>query len=157
METTVQSLPAGWPWAVLSGIEEAVNLLRGKAVDLWALPEGTLFPAKTPRGIPVPVLMLAGAYGGFCIYETPILGFLCESSGITTRAARVRVAAGDRRVISFGIRRMHPALAPLIERCVFTGGLDAGTTPLRGGMLGNEALRTTAHALTRLNGASDEG
>jgi len=116
MEATVQSLPEEWPWAVLSGIEEAVNLLRGKAVDLWALPEGTLFTAKTPRGIPVPVLMLAGAYGEFCIYETPILGFLCESSGITTRAARVRLAAGDRRVISFGIRRMHPALAPLISR-----------------------------------------
>ena len=51
MEATVQSLPEKWPWAVLSGIEEAVNLLRGKAVDLWALPEGTLFPAKTPRGM----------------------------------------------------------------------------------------------------------
>jgi len=156
MEATVQSLPEKWPWAVLSGIEEAVNLLRGKAVDLWALPEGTLFPAKTPRGIPVPVLMLAGAYGGFCIYETPILGFLCESSGITTRAARVRVAAGDRRVISFGIRRMHPALAPLIERCVYTGGLDAVTTPLGAGMLGKEPVGTMPHALTIVMGGPEE-
>ena len=51
METTVQTLPDAWPWAVLSGVEEAVNLLRGKAIDLWALPEGTLFAAKTPRGL----------------------------------------------------------------------------------------------------------
>ena len=156
MEATVQSLPEEWPWAVLSGIEEAVNLLRGKAVDLWALPEGTLFTAKTPRGIPVPVLMLAGAYGEFCIYETPILGFLCESSGITTRAARVRLAAGDRRVISFGIRRMHPALAPLIERCVYTGGRDAVTTPLGAGMLGKEPVGTMPHALTIVMGGPEE-
>src|SRR3989454_4913305 len=156
MEATVQSLPEGWPWAVLSGIEEAVNLLRGKAVDLWALPEGTLFTAKTPRGIPVPVLTIEGPYAEFCIFETPVLGFLCESSGITTRAARVRLAAGDRRVISFGIRRMHPALAPLIERCVYTGGLDAVTTPLGAGMLGKEPVGTMPHALTIVMGGPEE-
>src|SRR5256712_6166088 len=139
METTVQTLPDAWPWAVFSGVAEAVALLRGKAVDVRALPEGTLFTAKTPRGIPVPVLTIEGPYAEFCIFETPVLGLLCESSGITTKAARVRVAAGDRRVISFGIRRMHPAPPPLIERCVYTGGPDAGPTPLGAGRLGKGA------------------
>src|SRR2546427_1281119 len=156
METTVQTLPDAWPWAVLSGVEEAVNLIRGKAVDLWALPEGTLFSAKTPRGIPVPVLTIEGPYGEFCIFETPVLGFLCESSGIATKAARVRAAAGDGRVICFGIRRMHPALAPLIERCVFIGGLDAVTTPLGAAMLGKEPVGTMPHALTIVMGGPRE-
>jgi len=156
METTVQTLPDAWPWAVFSGVAEAVALLRGKAVDVRALPEGTLFTAKTPRGIPVPVLTIEGPYAEFCIFETPVLGLLCESSGITTKAARVRVAAGDRRVISFGIRRMHPALAPLIERCVYTGGLDAVTTPLGAEMLGKEPVGTMPHALTIVMGGPRE-
>ncbi|TLZ62007.1 MAG: nicotinate phosphoribosyltransferase [Methanobacteriota archaeon] len=156
METTVQTLPDAWPWAVFSGVEEVVNLLLGKAIDLWALPEGSLFAAKTPRGIPVPVLTVEGPYAEFCIFETPVLGFLCESSGIATKAARVRAAAGDRRVISFGIRRMHPALAPLIERCVYIGGLDAVTTPLGAAMLGKEPVGTMPHALTIVMGGPRE-
>ena len=156
METTVQSLPNGWPWAVFCGLEEVVNLLRGKAVDLWALPEGTLFTAKTPRGVPVPTLTIEGPYAEFAVYETPVLGLLCEASGIATKAARVRAAAGDRRVISFGIRRMHPALAPLIERCVYLGGLDAVTTPLGASMLGKEPVGTMPHALTIVMGGPRE-
>src|SRR3989449_1939071 len=156
METTVRTLPDGWLWAGFSGVEEVVALLRGKAVDVRALPEGTLFTAKTPRGIPVPVLTIEGPYAEFCIFETPVLGFLCESSGIATKAARVRAAAGDRRVISFGIRRMHPALAPLIERCVYIGGLDAVTTPLGAEMLGKEPVGTMPHALTIVMGGPRE-
>src|SRR2546428_1205714 len=156
METTVQALPDAWPWAVFSGVAETVALLRGKAVDVRALPEGTLFTAKTPRGIAVPVLTVEGPCAEFCICETPGVGFLCESSGIATKAARVRAAAGDRRVISFGIRRMHPALAPLIERCVYVGGLDAVTTPLGAAMLGQEPVGTMPHALTIVMGGPRE-
>ena len=126
METTVQTLPDAWPWAVLSGVEEAVNLLRGKAIDLWALPEGTLFAAKTPRGIPVPVLTIEGPYAEFCIFETPVLGFLCESSGIATKAARVRAAAGDRRVPLRGVT-IHlvdwPGAEPAILAIHGSGGI----------------------------------
>src|SRR3989337_446924 len=156
LETTVQTLPNGWPWAAFVGLTEAVNLLRGKPLDVWALPEGTIFTAKTPRGIPVPVLSVEGPYGEFCIYETPVLGFLCQSSGIGPKAARIRMVAGNRQVISFGVRRMHPALAPLIERCVYIGGLDAITTPLGASMLGKDPVGTMPHALTIVMGGPRE-
>lgn len=155
-EFTAPSLPQDWEWAVFAGLEEAVRLLEGHEVSLWAAPEGTLFAPRTPRGIPVPVMALEGPYGEFAVYETPALGFLCQASGIATKASRVRKAAGERRVISFGIRRMHPALAPMIERYVFVGGLDAITTPLGGEILGKEPVGTMPHSLTIVLGGPKE-
>jgi len=95
-EVSTGSLPHGWPWGVLCGLEEAVRLLEGKGVSLWAIPEGSLFPAKTPRGIPVPVIVLEGPYAEWAIYETPLLGMICQASGIATKAARIRKVAKDR-------------------------------------------------------------
>lgn len=151
-EATAQKLPEGWPWAVYVGLREVLPLLEGRQVDLWSLPEGTIFSPKTSNGIPVPVLVLEGPYREFCIYETPMLGFLCQPTGIATRAARLRKAAGDRPLLSFGVRRMHPGIAPLIERCVYIGGLDAVTTPLGGELLGKEPVGTMPHSLTIVMG-----
>lgn len=155
-EFTAPSLPQDWTWGVFAGLEEAVRLLEGHEVALWAAPEGTVFAPRTPRGIPVPLMAIEGPYAEFAVYETPALGFLCQSSGIATKASRVRKAAGERRVISFGIRRMHPALAPMIERYVYVGGLDAITTPLGGELLGKEPVGTMPHALTIILGGPRE-
>lgn len=155
-ELTAPSMPNGWSWGVFAGVEEVVRLLEGREVSLWAAPEGTIFPARTPRGIPVPIMAIEGPYGEFALYETPMLGFVCQSSGIATAAARVRRAAGERRVMSFGIRRMHPAIAPMIERSVYLGGLDAITTPIGGELLGKEPVGTMPHALTIILGGPRE-
>jgi len=48
-EVSTGSLPHGWPWGVLCGVEEVVNLLRGKNASLWALPEGSIFPPRTAK------------------------------------------------------------------------------------------------------------
>ena len=155
-EFTAPSLPQDWEWGVFAGLEETVRLFEGHDVALWAAPEGTVFTPRTVRGIPVPLMAIEGPYAEFGIYETPTLGFICQSSGIATKAARVRMAAGGRRVISFGIRRMHPALAPMIERSVYVGGLDAITTPLGGEILGKEPVGTMPHALTIILGGPRE-
>jgi nicotinate phosphoribosyltransferase len=109
---------------VLCGLDEALSLLEGREVDVDALPEGTLFPARDRHGRRLPVLTLEGPYGAYCTYETPLLGFLCQATGIAARAARVRLAAGDAPVLSFGARRMHPAIAPMIDRAAWVGGCD---------------------------------
>ncbi len=155
-EVTAGNLPNGWPWGVLCGVEEAVHLLQGKSVSLWSLPEGSLFPPRTARGIPVPVMMLEGPYGEWALYETPILGMLCQASGIATKAARIRKLAGDKQVLSFGVRRMHPGIAPLIERSVYVAGVDAITTPLGAELFGAPAMGTMPHALVIVMGGPRE-
>lgn len=155
-EVTTGALPNGWPWGIFCGLEEIVHLLQAKPVSLWALPEGSLFPPKTPRGIPVPVMLLEGPYGGWAVYETPLLGMICQASGIATKAARIRKLANGKQVLSFGVRRMHPGIAPLIERSVFVGGLDAITTPLGAEILGAPAMGTMPHALVIVMGGPRE-
>src|SRR5207244_10127442 len=74
-EVTTGALPNGWPWGIFCGLEEVVHLLTGKDVSVWALPEGSLFPPKTARGIPGPVLTLAGPAEERALYdETGIRG-----------------------------------------------------------------------------------
>src|SRR4029450_2478426 len=120
-EIRLKSFPQpDWAVGVLAGIEEAAALLEGLPVDVSAMDEGTLFgPEDT-------VLVIEGIYPEWAKYETALLGLLCQASGIATKSARCKRAAGDRRVISFGARRMHPALAPMIERNAFIGGGGGG-------------------------------
>lgn len=140
-EVRAGGLPENWRWAVLAGLEESLKLLEGHAVDLYCLPEGTIFgPEDT-------VLILEGRYLEFAVLETALLGFLCEASGVATRAARCRLAAGDRMVLSFGARRMHPAITPMIERNAYIGGCDGVSALTSAELIGERALGTMAHSL----------
>jgi len=109
-EIRAGSLPREWPWGVLAGLDEAIDLLEGRGIDVEALPEGSVFYAEEP------VLTVTGPYLEFGILETALLGFLCQASGIATAAARCKLAAEGRPVYSFGARRMHPGISPMIER-----------------------------------------
>src|SRR2546422_9383477 len=115
-EVTTGALPNGWPWGIFCGLEEVVHLLTGKDVSVWALPEGSLFPPKNARGIPVPGLTLEGPAEEWALYETPVLGMICQASGIAPQAARIRKLANGEQVLSFGGRRLPPATAAPIAR-----------------------------------------
>lgn len=128
-------------WGILAGIEETVKLLEKKPFDVFAMEEGTLFFPKEP------VLQICGKYLDFARYETAILGFLCHSSGIATKAAKIKLAALDLPVISFGSRRQHPMLALLIERCAYMGGMDGISNVASGKIMGIEPMGTIPHAL----------
>lgn len=146
-EITPGELPGGLPWGILCGIEEMAKLLEGLPINVYAMSEGSIFHYKDYYGVREPVVRVEGPYGKFCIYETPMLGILCQSSGIATRAARVKKAAGEKPVISFGIRRMHPALSPLIDRAAYIGGFD-GVSSLTGAKVaGTKPVGTMPHAL----------
>ncbi len=154
-EFTVSRLPGGYEWAVFAGLEEVLKLLEGKPIDLYALPEGTIFTSRDVHGITVPVMFIEGDYVDFAIYETPVLGFICQSSGIATKSARVRVAAGDSLVLSFGIRRMHPAIAPLIDRNAYIGGCDGVSSIVGAETIGQPPKGTMPHALMIMMGEEE--
>ncbi len=141
-EFAAKSLPGGW--GVFTGLEEILALLEGLPVSVRALPEGAVFRPFQP------VLEIEGVYNDFCRLETPVLGLMCQSSGIATKAARCRIAAEGRRLVSFGARRMHPAIAPMVERAAYVGGCD-GVALARGAeLLEIPAAGTMPHALVLL-------
>lgn len=131
-------------WAVFSGLLEVMELLRDKKVNLYAMPEGTVFVPYEP------VMVIEGDYIEFAEYETPLLGFICQASGIATKAARMRKIAEDKTLLSFGARRMHPAISPMIERSAYIGGCDGVSTILAAEIIGEEAKGTMPHSLVLL-------
>jgi len=115
-EVAVSRLIGGF--GVLCGLEDVITLLGDLPLDVYALPEGSVFYEGEP------VVVIRGRYLDFARYETSILGFLCHASGIATSAARIRDAAGEREIYSFGSRRQHPAISYMIERSAWIGGVD---------------------------------
>ena len=137
-------------WFVVAGLDEVASLLEGVGVEARAVPEGTICRPQEP------VLTLSGPYGAFAEHETAILGFLCQASGVATGAARCRLAAGEKPLISFGARRMHPAITPMVERAAYLGGCDMVAVDLAVGRLGIPATGTTPHALPLIIGSTAE-
>jgi nicotinate phosphoribosyltransferase len=149
-EVYLKSLPEDWHWGVLAGIEEVAALLDGVAVDVRAMDEGAVFAPYQP------VLTVEGVYVDWGAYETALLGLLCQASGIATKAARCKKAAGERQVISFGARRMHPTLAPMIERNAFIGGCDGVAVTKSAELIDADPMGTIPHALVLMVGDTVE-
>src|SRR6059036_429025 len=147
VEITTGSLPKNWEWGILAGVEEAAHLLEGVPIGVHSFPEGTLFHSSDVEGVREPVMMLEGLYLDFCLYETPLLGLVCQVSGIATMAARVRKAAGKKTLLSFGIRRAHPALSPMIDRSCYIGGFDEVSSIVGARLLGKDPAGTMPHSL----------
>ncbi|HUL39856.1 MAG TPA: nicotinate phosphoribosyltransferase [Methanomassiliicoccales archaeon] len=151
-EFTVGALPHGWPWAVMCGVEEALRLFEGKHVSIHGLPEGTIFKPRSHSGIRIPVMTIEGPYSEYCVYETPALGFLCHSTGVATMSAHARLAAKGTVLLSFGVRRMHPAISPMLDRSAFIGGCDSVSSVLGAELIGEEPSGTMPHALVVMFG-----
>jgi nicotinate phosphoribosyltransferase len=146
-DVTASGLPRNWQWGVLCGIEEEARLFEDIPTNVYAMPEGTVFSPEDYRGYRIPLMMIEGPYNAFCLYETPMLGLLCQASGIATEAARIRKVAGNKTLISFGIRRMHPALSPMIDRAAYIGGFDAVSSLSGAKAIEAEPTGTMPHAL----------
>lgn len=149
-ELVAKSFPEDWPWAVFAGLEEALMLMETLPVKVRAIGEGSFFfPGE-------PVMEIEGNYQDFCVYETAILGFLCQASGIATQAARFKKLAEGRTVASFGARRMHPAIAPMIERNAYIGGCDGVAVVKSGEIIGRDPMGTIPHSLILIIGSTVE-
>ena len=149
-EFFAKNLPNEWHWAVLAGMEEVAYLMEGKPVNIRAFQEGTIFKPYEP------VMEIEGMYTDFGVFETAMLGLICQASGVATKSARIRLAAGNRMVVSFGARRMHPAVAPMIERAAYIGGCDGVAVILSAELIETDPMGTMPHALILVLGDTVE-
>lgn len=145
-EFVVKKFPSNYRWGIFAGLDEVLTLLEGLPITVKAVPEGTVFRTNEP------VMTIEGMYLDFAVYETAILGLICQASGIATKAARCKLAAGDKIVVHFGARRMHPAIVPMIDRSSYIGGCDGVATPVGAKLLGIPASGTMPHAMILLFG-----
>ena len=153
MEVYVRDLlPYQGIWGILTGVYEVAKLLEGLPIDVWSFEEGSVFLADSTSAMYEPVMTIVGKYSDFVEYENPILGLLAASTGVATRAARFKAAAGGKSLFSFGTRRVHPALAPLIERNCYVAGFDGVSNVLGGELLGQKPAGTMPHALIQVVG-----
>jgi nicotinate phosphoribosyltransferase len=142
MEVFLKSFPdRNYRWGVFAGLEDVCTLLEGRPVDVNAMPEGSIFfPGE-------PVMTIEGDYLDFGELETAILGCICQASGIATKASRLRLICGEKKLISFGARRMHPGIAPMVERAAYIGGCDGVATVAAAELIDEKPSGTIPHAL----------
>ncbi|ADI31479.1 nicotinate phosphoribosyltransferase [Staphylothermus hellenicus] len=141
MEYHTTSLPKGYEWAVYAGLEEILYVLKDKPVTVYSLPEGTLFKPGEP------LLIIEGYYDDIAVYETALLGIMRHYTSIATKAARMKRLAIDKTLLFFGLRALHPALAPMADRAAYIGGLDAVSGAISEKYLGLKPVGTMPHAL----------
>lgn len=135
---------------IMAGTTEAMGLLSSCVAQVWALPEGQAFSSKEV------VMRIIGKYSDFGIYETALLGILASSCGWASAAAEIKRVAGDKTVLCFGARHVHPAVAPVMERAAVIGGADGASCILGAKLAGVEPAGTVPHAIFLIMGDTVE-
>ncbi|MEM0445354.1 MAG: nicotinate phosphoribosyltransferase [Nitrososphaerota archaeon] len=144
------SLPPGYDWAALVGVEEVAALLEGRRVDVYSMREGEVFRALEP------VMEVSGPYGEFSVYEPSMLGMLRHGTSVATKTARIRMKCWEKTLVFFGIRCVHPSVAPAVDRAAFIGGCDAVSGVLGASLMGERPVGTMPHALIIVMGSQTE-
>lgn len=132
---------------IFAGLGELMELLKDRPVEIEALKEGERFSPKET------VVRIRGAYGAFGVYETALLGILASSSAWATAARECVEAAGNKPVLSFGARHLHPSVASVMEAIAVKIGGCAGASSILGARLvGRDPMGTIPHAAILLAG-----
>ena len=120
-----------------------LNYLRGMKleVDLDAVPEGTVvFPYE-------PLLRIKGPLLQAQLLESPLLNLINFPTLIATKAARIRIAAGNDSVMEFGLRRAQGIDGALTaSRSAYVGGCDSTSNLLAGKEFGIPVKGTHSHS-----------
>jgi nicotinate phosphoribosyltransferase len=171
-----RSAPFGGGYAIASGIEPALDYLAGLrfepeeldylatllgddgtplfpkdflallgdlrlTLDVEAVPEGTVvFPTE-------PLLRVRGPLLQAQLVETALLAHVGFATLVATKAARIRLAAGDDPVVEFGLRRAQgPDGGLTASRAAYVGGCAATSHVLAGQRFGIPVRGTHAHS-----------
>ena len=125
--------------------DSGVELLDNEA-EVWGLEEGDeIMPGE-------PVLRIIANYASFAIYETSICGILSSSSGWATAARECVKAAGDKTVIGYGARHIHPNVAHILDYASVLGGCSSASTLLGSRQSGRNPFGNMPHSLPLIFG-----
>ncbi len=114
--------------------------------DVHAIAEGTVFFANEP------ILRVTAPLPEAQLVEARLINILHFQSLIASKAARVVLAAPDRLLVDFGLRRAHGAEAGLMAaRASYVAGFAGTATVLAGKMFGIPLFGTMAHSYIQAN------
>ncbi len=112
--------------------------------DVDAMPEGTVAFAAEP------ILTVTAPLAEAQLLETLIMNQLHVATLLASKAARVVMAAEGRRLVDFGLRRMHGADAGIAGgRASWIAGFDATSNVLAGKLFGVPIAGTMAHSFVQ--------
>lgn len=109
--------------------------------DVHAMAEGTIFfPDEPIIRITAPIFQAQ-------LVETRIINILQFQTMIASKAARMTLAAPEKQLVDFGLRRAHGAEAGLFAaRASYLAGFSGTSTVLAGKMYGIPVFGTMAHS-----------
>ena len=109
--------------------------------DVWAVPEGRVVLAGEP------LLEVTAPIAQGQLVETYLLNQLTFATSIASKAARARLAAGDRALVDFAFRRTHGAEAAMtVARASAMVGFAATSNVEAARRFGLRAVGTMAHS-----------
>lgn len=112
--------------------------------DVYGLPEGTVFFAHEP------LLQVSGPVIEAQVLETLLINTLNFQTTVASKASRLCLAARQRQVVDFGMRRAHsPQAGVEAARAAFIGGCDGTSNVLAGFETGIPVFGTMAHSFVQ--------
>ncbi|MEX2455935.1 MAG: nicotinate phosphoribosyltransferase [Balneolaceae bacterium] len=122
--------------------ENFITYLKGFSFrgSVYSVPEGeVVFPNE-------PILRVEGTLIETQIIETLLLNILNFQSLIATKASRIKQAAGDCKVLDFGLRRSQGLGGIHASRAAMIGGFDGTSNVYAAQEFGIKASGTMAHS-----------
>lgn len=166
-----RKLPYGGGYAIFAGLESLMEILENlhfNKDDLEFLNslgfdpafieylknfrfKGSIYSSREGDVVfPIrPILRVEGTLIETQIIETLLLNILNFQTLIATKASRIKLAAGDRTLIDFGMRRAHDLSSYYASRAAIIGGFNA-TSNVKAGMDFNIPVSgTMAHSFVQ--------